>query len=258
MHLFQEWTVEVLLTGDFLDCFEKGDNSRILATDTMKNTVYSLARETTAESMEGFALELTGFLLQNNPQVDSATVSVASVPWKHIAVDGIDFPSAFVQESRELQTTTVMRSQNAEASVSSGLDNLVIMKTSNSGFEGFLRDSHTTLAETSDRLLGTAVRAEWKYDDPAMPFEDLRRVARDTLLKIFAQHDSKSVQHTLYAMGKGVLEAVPEISEVELTMPNKHCILVDLSRFGKTNPNEIFVPTDEPYGFIEARIRRES
>ncbi|WP_035348155.1 factor-independent urate hydroxylase [Edaphobacter aggregans] len=258
MHLFQEWTVEVLLTGDFLDCYERGDNSRILATDTMKNTVYSLARDTTVPSIEGFALELTAFLLQNNPQVETATVSIASVPWKHIAIDGTVFPSAFLQESRELETTTVTHAQNGKASVSSGLDSLVIMKTSNSGFEGFLRDAHTTLAETSDRLFGTAVRAQWKYDGSALPFEDLRKVARDTLLKIFAEHDSKSVQHTLYAMGKGVLEAVPEIPEIELTMPNKHCLLVDLSRFGKTNPNEIFVPTEEPYGFIEARIRRES
>ena len=257
VHLFQEWTVEVLLTGEFTDCFEKGDNRRILATDTMKNTVYSLARDTTAQSIEGFGLELTEFLLRNNPQIDTATVSIASVPWKHISVDGTVFPSAFLQEGRELQTTTVTCAQNAKASISSGLEDLVIMKTSNSGFEGFLRDSHTTLPETSDRLLGTAVRAAWKYDGSALPFDDLRKVTRDTLLKIFAEHDSKSVQHTLYAMGKGVLEAVPEIPEIELTMPNKHCLLVDLSRFGKTNPNEIFVPTEEPYGFIEARIRRE-
>jgi urate oxidase len=257
MHLFQEWTVEILLTGDFLDCYEKGDNYRILATDTMKNTVYSLARDTTAQSMEGFALELTEFLLQNNPQVEAATVSITSVPWKHITVDDIVFPSAFLQEGRELQTATVSCAQKDRPSIASGLDDLVIMKTSNSGFEGFLRDAHTTLPETSDRLLGTAVRAQWKYKDSSLPFEDLRKITRDALLKIFAEHDSKSVQHTLYAMGKGVLEAVPEISEIELTMPNKHCVLVDLSRFGKTNPNEIFVPTEEPYGFIEARIRRE-
>jgi urate oxidase len=257
MHLLQEWTVEVLLTGDFSDCFEKGDNSHILATDTMKNTVYSLARETTAPSMENFALELTEFLLENNQQLETATVSISGVAWKHITVDEAVFPSAFLQESRELQTTVVACAQNSRPSVSSGLDNLVIMKTANSGFEGFLRDVHTTLPETSDRLFGTAVRARWNYDDAALPFERLNGAVRDTLLKIFAEHDSKSVQHTLYAMGKGALERVPEISEIELTMPNKHCLLVDLSRFGKTNPNEIFVPTEEPYGFIEARIRRD-
>lgn len=257
MHLFQEWTVEVLLTGDFLDCFEDGDNRLILATDTMKNTVYSLARETAASSIEDFALELTAFLLKKNSQVETATVSISSVPWKHLSVEDNVFPSAFLREGGELQTTVVSCAQDGRPAVSSGLDNLVIMKTAHSGFEGFLRDAYTTLPETSDRLLGTALRGQWKYDRSALPFEELNTVIRGTLLKIFAEHESKSVQHTLFAMGKGALESVPEILEIQLTMPNKHCLLVDLSRFGQTNPNEIFVPTEEPYGFIEARIRRE-
>lgn len=256
MHRFQEWAVEVLLTGDFSACFIDGDNSRILATDTMKNTVYSLARDTQADSIEGFALELSDWFLRNNPQLDAANISINSVPWSHIHVDGVAFPSAFTQTSGELQTTSINRARIGAPSVTSGLDNLVIMKTSKSSFEGFLRDSHTTLPETLDRLLGTAVRAQWKYSSPSLDFEALRIRIRDTLLKAFAEHDSKSVQHTLYAMAEKVLEAITEIEDIKITMPNRHCILVDLSRFGKTNPNEIFVPTDEPYGYIEARVCR--
>jgi urate oxidase len=258
MHRFQEWTVEVLLTGEFTDCFETGDNCRILATDTMKNTVYSLARDTRSDTIEGFALELSEYLIQNNPQIDSAAISIASVPWSHIMVDGESAPTAFIQQGGELETTSVTRTQSGVITLLSGLENLVIMKTANSGFEGFLRDAHTTLPETSDRLLGTAVRAQWRYVSQSLPFEQTRKTARDILLSVFAEHDSRSVQHTLYAMGKAVLEAIPEIEEIELTMPNKHCLLVDLSWFGKTNPNEIFVPTEEPYGYIEAKIRRES
>ena len=257
MHLLQEWSVEILLKGDFDDCFTAGDNSSILATDTMKNTVYSLARDTSAESIEDFALELGKFLISNNPQVDTAGISIESVAWEHIPVDGAPYPSAFARGGGELQTTRVTCVCGA-ASVTSGLDNLVIMKTANSGFEGFIRDVHTTLPETADRLFGTALRAQWNYCPGVLPFEELRKRTRDLLLKSFAEHDSKSVQHTLYAMGKSVLEAAEQIQDIELVMPNKHCLLVDLSKFGKTNPNEIFVPTEEPYGYIEARISRES
>jgi urate oxidase len=131
------------------------------------------------------------------------------------------------------------------------------MKTANSGFEGYVQDSLTTLPPTSDRLFATAVRANWTYAQPALDFEGLRTTIRQTLLTAFAEHASKSVQHTLYAMGDAVLANVSQVTEIELTMPNIHCLLVDLSRFGQDNPNEIFVPTDEPHGYIEARLRRE-
>lgn len=258
VHRFQEWTVEVLLTGDFTECFEDGDNARILATDTMKNTVYSLARDTKADAIEDFALELTSYLVKNNPQIDSVSVSITGVPWSHITVDGVAAPSAFVKDGGEVETATVTRAKSGTVTVASGLENLVIVKTANSGFEGFLRDVHTTLPETADRLFGTAVRARWTYASDTLRFAETRRATRNTLLKVFAAHDSRSVQHTLYAMGRAVLEEVPSINEIELTMPNKHCLLVDLSKFGKTNPNEIFVPIEEPYGFIEATVRREN
>jgi urate oxidase len=132
------------------------------------------------------------------------------------------------------------------------------MKTSGSAFEGYIRDSLTTLPENKDRLFGTALRACWTYVSAELPFVSLRNTIRESLLATFAAHQSKSVQHTLYAMAESALAATPQISEITLTMPNKHCLLVDLSRFGQDNPNHIFIPTDEPHGTIEARICRES
>jgi len=257
VHSFEEWSVEVLLTGNFLDCFEAGDNARIMATDSMKNTVYSLAKDTTATTIEGFALELTDYLVKTNPQIDSASANITGVPWNHLTVDGASAPSAFIKEGSEVQTASVHRARGTGPSVTAGLENLVIMKTANSGFEGFLRDVHTTLPETADRLFGTAVQAQWTYAADEIDFTAARKATRDALLKAFAEHDSKSVQHTLYAMGKAALESTSAINAITLTMPNKHCLLVDLSKFGKTNHNEIFVPTEEPYGYIEATIRRE-
>jgi len=257
-HDLREWSVQVLLKGDFDTAHLDGDNSKILPTDTIKNTVYSLARSSKAISMEEFAKELADFLLGRNPQVQSAAVNIESTLWKRLTVDGEPHPSAFMRGSNELQTTSVERAQGGTSHVLSGLDNLVLIKTANSGFEGYIKDSLTTLPETKDRLFGTAVKAEWLYNSTSLDFDAVRATIRETLLRTFANHDSKSVQQTLYAMAQSTLEEVAEIAEIEITMPNKHCLLVDLSRFGQDNPNEIFVPTDEPHGYIEARVRRKS
>jgi urate oxidase len=252
----REWTVQVLLRGDFASAHVDGDNSKILATDTMKNTVYSLARSSNATSMEEFAMELVGFLLGRNPQVSSAAVEVASTLWKRLTVDGEPHPDTFMRGSGELQTTKVERAQGGAFKIVSGLENMVVLKTAKSGFEGYIKESLTTLPETKDRLFGTAVRAEWVYVSDKLDYDAVRANIRETMLKTFAEHDSKSVQQTLYAMAESALTEVAEISEMELGMPNKHCLLVDLSRFGQDNPNEIFVPIDEPHGYIEARVVR--
>jgi urate oxidase len=257
LHTVKEWKVEVLLSGDFETCFTEGDNSAILPTDTMKNTVYSRARESKAECIEDFALELTDFFLKRNPQVERVGINIASTIWENAVVEGRTHPSTFIRGSGEAGTTAVTCVQGGGPSVVSGLSDLVILKTANSGFEGYLRDSLTTLPETADRLFGTSMSAQWRYKAAGLSFEQLRSKLRAELVGAFAGHDSKSVQHTLYAMGQAALNSVPEILDIELAMPNKHCLLVDLSRFGQTNPNEIFVPTDEPFGNIVARIRRE-
>jgi urate oxidase len=257
LHTVKEWKVEILLSGDFESCFTGGDNSKILPTDTMKNTVYSRARESTAECIEDFARELAEFFLARNPQVERVAINIASTGWDHALIQGKPHPSTFVRGSGETQTTAVTYVQGGGVCVTSGLDDLVVLKTANSGFVGYIKDSLTTLPETADRLFGTSMRARWKYQAAVLPFERLRSRLRETLIQAFAEHDSKSVQHTLYAMAQAALEGVPEIIDVELAMPNKHCLLVDLSRFGQTNPNQIFVPTDEPYGNIVARICRE-
>ena len=252
----RDWTVQVLLTGDFDSAHYDGDNSKILPTDTMKNTVYSVARNSSATSMEDYGKQLVDFLLSRNPQVSSTSVAIEATMWKRLTVDGKPHPTAFMRGSGEVQSTTVSRAQAGGFRIQSGFKDLVVMKTADSGFEGYIKDELTTLKETSDRLFCTAVSAEWRYTVAALEFDATRTALREAMLKTFAGHKSKSVQETLYAMGQSALERVAEVDQVDLTMPNKHCLLVDLSRFGQDNPNEIFVPTDEPAGHIEARVRR--
>jgi urate oxidase len=256
-HELREWTVQVLLQGDFESCFTQGDNSKILPTDTMKNTVYSLAKESSSDCIEDFAKEMVEFLLMRNPQASAAEVNASEVGWDHVKVNGAAHPTTFAQTSAECQTTSVQKKRDGELSVTSGLENLVILKTAGSGFEGYLKDSLTTLRETNDRLFGTALSAKWTYNAPNLPFKNLRIKIRESLLSSFAEHQSRSVQHTLYDMAQRVLGAVPEAKDIELLMPNKHYLLADLSRFGQDNPNEIFIPTDEPHGYIAARVCRE-
>ena len=260
-HDLDDWTVEVMLTGDFAEVFTEGDNTRILATDTMKNTVYFLARRSGAGSMEAFAQELVDHLLSRNPQVTTAEVRIESHLWKRLTVDGQPYPSAFMKGSDERQTTRVARTQAGSFSIRSGFEQMTLWKTAQSGFVGFIRDELTTLPETTDRLFGTAVTAEWSYSDAGIAagieFDKVRHHLRERLITTFARHDSLSVQQTLYAMAKAALEHTDLVYEVFLRMPNKHNLLVDLSRFGADNPNHIFVPTDEPHGTIEATVRRD-
>ena len=256
-HEFCEWTVEILVEGDFESCFVHGDNSKILPTDTMKNTVYSLARKSSAECMEDFGKEVMSFLLKRNPQISTARVTLAENSWEHLCTNGKPHPTTFVQSSGERQTAEITEARGGVLSIRSGFENLVILKTAGSEFVGFVKDSLTTLPEMTDRLFGSVVRASWKYSSSGASFATLRSKVRGILLSTFAGHNSKSVQHTLYAMGEAVLADVAEIEEIELTLPNKHYLLVDLDRFGQNNPNEIFVPINEPHGYIEARIRRK-
>ncbi len=255
-HTVHEWNVEVWLKGDFKSCFEDGDNSQILPTDTMKNTVYYLARLSKATDIEGFAMELVTYLLENNTQVTEAGANIAARLWGPLVSGGQLHGTAFIQVGDARETTTVTGKRGGTVSVASGFRDLSIMKTAKSGFAGYIKDKLTTLKETHDRLLGTLASGEWQYSAEGVDYKAARRRISDGLLSAFATHDSLSVQQTLYAMAKAALEAEQGIGEIHLSMPNKHCNLVDLSAFGLDNPNHIFVPIDEPHGSIEATVRR--
>jgi urate oxidase len=255
-HAMKEWSVRVLLHGDFESCFTAGDNSNILPTDTMKNTVYWLARESQASTLEEFATELVEYLLAKNPQVTKTSAEIEEKNWEQVLIDGSPHATTYKLAGPELQTVEAVRERNGELKITSGIDGLVILKTTKSAFTGYIKDNLTTLPESTDRIFGTRATVTWDYLQIPQNYAATRATALATLLKTFADHDSLSVQHTLYDIGEALLEAVPELARVKLTMPNLHCLLVDLSRFGQENPNQIFVPIDEPHGYIEAVIER--
>ena len=255
-HAMKEWNVRVLLHGDFESCFTEGDNSKILPTDTMKNTVYYLARESNAATLEEFAIELVEYLLSNNPQVSKAVAEIEEKSWERLLIDGSAHATTYKLAGPELQTVEALRERNGMLKITSGIDGLVILKTTNSAFTGYIKDKLTSLPESTDRIFGTRATASWEYAELPHDYAATRASALTALLKTFAEHNSLSVQHTLFDVGKAMLAAVPTMARVKLTMPNLHCNLVDLSRFGQDNPNRIFVPIDEPHGYIEAVIER--
>jgi urate oxidase len=252
-HELVDLTIDVQLEGAFEAVYVDGDNRPCLATDTMKNTVYAIARQDPIDHVETFALRVADHFL-GKPAVSRVRISAVEQPWGRLSAAGQPHPHAFVQAGAEHWTCVVTRDKEASEIVS-GLANLVVMKTTDSGFSGFPRDEFTTLPDTEDRIMATSITAAWTYQAEAPDFGARARVRR-ALVETFAAHQSRSVQHTLYAMGEEALAACADVGSITLTLPNRHHLLVDLTPFGLDNPNEIFVATDQPFGLIEATIRR--
>ncbi len=252
-HHIVDLTLDVQLEGAFDPVYTDGNNESCLATDTMKNTVYALARQDPIAHVETFAQRLANHFLAV-PAVSRARITAVESPWTRLAAGGRPHPHAFVQAGGEQWTAVVTRDEQADT-ITSGVTNLVLLKTSDSGFSGFPRDRYTTLPDTDDRILATSLTATWTYRAGTSDFTARERV-RAALVDTFAAHHSRSVQHTLYAMGEAALAACADVTETTLTLPNRHHLLVDLKPFGLDNPNDVFVATDQPFGLIEATIRR--
>ena len=256
-HALHDLTVAVQLQGEFGPAHTAGDNSQVLPTDTMKNTVYALARQGVVDPPEEFGERLGRHFLGACPSARRAVIEIAVHRWDRARVANADHDHTFVQGTTERRLATVTVDQ-AGVAVEVGLEGLGLLKTTDSAFADFLRDRYTTLKETRERILATAVEARWTYTRPPRDYSVAWTAVRAALVESFARHRSESVQHTLYAMGEAALACCEEISEIRLVLPNRHHLLVDLAPFGLDNPNEIFVSTQEPYGRIEAVIARES
>jgi urate oxidase len=139
----------------------------------------------------------------------------------------------------------------------SGVEDVTVLNTTGSEFHGFHRDRYTTLAETNDRVLATAVTARWRHASDGSDWGKSFRRAHMHLLAAFADTHSLSLQQTLHAMGERVLREGDELVEARLSLPNKHHFLVDLSPFQLDNPGEVFFAADRPYGLIEGTVLRD-
>jgi urate oxidase len=273
-HRVRDLTVGVQLEGAFEAVHVEGDNAACVATDTMKNTVYAFAADRLDGSIEAYGRALAGHFARVGT-VARATITIAEHPWASIAVDGSTSRDAFVRSGLFTRTARVQAGRGLAAAVEAGLDDLTVMKTTRSSFSGFQRDRYTTLPETDDRMMASRIGATWRYEsavlapgargaagaDPGPDSDDFDaefRAIRATMTEVLADHDSPSVQASIWIVGRAVLERHPAVAEITIRMPNLHHWLADLSPFGLENPNQVYVATSEPYGLIEATVRRSA
>ena len=255
-HHLRDLTVSTALRGDLAATHLTGDNSAVVATDTQKNTVYAFAKQAPVDEIEDFALRLGRHFVDSFDQITGARITIEEHGWERIHVDRHPHHHAFARGSDERRTVTVTVSGD-QYWIVAGLTDLVVLKTTGSEFHGYPKDEYTTLPETTDRILATAVTARWRYQTAEVKWSHTFLEIRKVLLETFAEKHSLSLQQTLYAMGAAVLEAHPEVAEIRLSMPNKHHFLVDLSPFGLENENEVYYAADRPYGLIEGGVVRD-
>ncbi len=255
-HEIKDINVSSALRGHFESAHTVGDNANVLATDTQKNTVNSFAQAYGVGAIEAFALKLGDHFMGTSDAVTGAKITVEEYAWDRIVVDGVEHDHAFVRAGGA-NRTTVVTFEGDQTWVVSGLNDLVVLKSTGSEFTGYPVDRYTSLQPTTDRILATACTARWRYVgtdvDWDSSFEDIKRI----LIESFATKHSLALQQTLYYMGEQVLEAHPEVAEIKMSMPNKHHFLLDLSPFGLDNDNQVYHADDRPYGLIEGTVVRD-
>ncbi|MGB6822990.1 MAG: urate oxidase [Candidatus Acidiferrales bacterium] len=259
VHELKDLTLSIHFEGDFDDAHTAGDNRKILPANTMTNTVYVLARQYPAEAVEEFALHIVEHFLTYNPQLSRIRVAVKEHPWSRILIAEKPHGSAFVSNAGERRTTHITATRE-HTILQSGIENLVVLKTTGGAFEGFLRDPYTTAKEASNSVISVNIDATWTYEtsESEAPYSAAWHGIRKILLETFANHEGRSLQHTVYAMGQAVLDNFEAIAEIQLALADNLYSPVDLKPFGMENESEVFMPAEEPHGLIEATLRRES
>jgi urate oxidase len=258
LHNIKEIDVMAMLKGDFDSSYtaREGDNTKVVPTDTIKNTINVLAKEHLGDEIERFALLLGEHFLKRYAQVRRTEIEIAERGWNRMEINGRPHPHSFRASDEARRFTRVVGNKNAQT-VQSGVRNLVILKSTDSGFENYPKDEFTTLPETNDRILATSFSATWTYAKTPARYDQANDSILAAMLEVFAENYSPSAQTTLFQMGEVALAACSEISNVDLAMPNKHYLLINLSPFGMENKNDVFVPTEEPHGQIEASVARD-
>jgi len=254
-HGLVDLDVSTSLRGDFAAAHTAGDNGHVLTTDTQKNTVFAFARDGVG-SPEAFGLRLARHFAGSYDWITGARVVVESYGWERITVGGVEHDHSFRKAGSEVRTAVATADGN-DVHVLAGIGDLVVLKTAGSEFWGFPRDRYTTLAGTRERILATAVTARWRYTRTDLDFDARFSGVRTALLETFASTHSLALQQSLYAMGEAVLERVPDVAEVRMSMPNKHHFLQDLSAYGLDNPDVVYHADDRPYGLIEGTVLRD-
>jgi urate oxidase len=254
-HEVRELSVQVMLEGEFAASFTSSDNSKVIATDSIKNIVNILARRHPALENEVFVERIAAYFLETYAQVDAVTITTAETKWARLHLAGAPHDHAFTKDANGAPSVALKATRQGMHLIS-GINGYVFLKSTGSGWENYVMDEVTTLPPTADRIFSTAMDARWSWSGVPSSYQAANTAILDAMLAVFATNYSPSVQNSLFQMGSAALAAVPEISDISLACPNKHYIPLNLAAFGLDNPNIAFMPTDEPHGQIECTVAR--
>ncbi|KAI4258067.1 MAG: hypothetical protein L6R42_005318 [Xanthoria sp. 1 TBL-2021] len=264
-----EMTVGVLLLGDIETSYTQADNSVVVATDTMKNTVYVLAKQHPVSPPELFGSTVASHFVDTYKHIHSAQVRIIVHKWTRMTVDGKPHPHSFLRDGADTRNVEAVATEGKGVDVRSVIAGLLVLKSTGSAFHGFIRDEYATLPEVSDRILSTEVDCGWAWEtfptlkdvEAAVPkFDDAWNSARQITIETFAKDESASVQNTMYKMCEQILSAVPMVKAVDYSLPNKHYFEIDLSwHKGLKNTGkdaEVYAPQSDPNGLIQCTVSR--
>src|SRR4051812_19995692 len=257
-HEIVDLNVTTALRGDFAAAYLEGDQSAVLPTDTQKNTAYVWAKTHAVDPIEEWGLSLARHFLDDVEPVEGARIEIERFGWDRVEVGGDPHDHSWVRSAQEIRTAAITV-DGTGTHVVQGLKDLVLLKSTGSAFKDFLTDEYTTLAPTDDRVMATSLVAKWRVsgaDAEGVDWNAMFAGVKQVMLERFANLHSLALQQTLWHMARAALEAYPQIAEMRLTAPNKHHFVVDFSRFGLANDNEVFHADDRPSGLTGAGVLR--
>jgi len=251
-----ELEADVLLSGDLDGSYLSDNNSSIVPTDTCKNTLLLLAHDHLGTCRNSFALVIGRHFLEKHPHISLVETELRERAWARIHIDGQAHPHAFSHAANGTPFSTLRHSRESGETLSSGIRDQLVLKTTRSSFTGYKTCDLTTLPPAAERFLSTRISAEWTFSDLSADFQKADQAIHAAIIRVFAENHSPSVQRTLYEMGEAALAASDAISEIQLTLPNVHFLPLDLTKLGRPDQTILSLPTDEPHGQIQATIRR--
>jgi urate oxidase len=219
--------------------------------------VYALARQHSIEPLENFGQHLIEHFLTYNPQVSRIVIEATESIWTRLPHGGKPHASAFAIGGNE-ERICLLSGRRGDTQVRAGIRNLAVLKTTRASFQDFKKDPYTTLQEDREAILSTIIGADWLYSQEDAEFGPLWHAVRKMLLETFADHESRSLQHTLYAMGEAILGNFENIREIHLSLPSNQFSLADLTTLGMDNPGTVFLPRAEPHATVEATLKRSA
>jgi len=255
-HDARDLTVSIRFEGDFTTAYLEGRSSGIIPGETLKTFVYKTAREHAGAEIEVLGLALCRRVLETHRQVSRVRIEIAEQPWTRMDVGAKPQGQAFLLGGPE-QRTVAVTSNGTKTAVVSGIDQLVLMRTS-----GFLPRRPAPRADDGlddavQALLVGGLTAKWTYTNADVTFGPYRQGVRAAITETFAMHAARSVQHTLYAIADVVLATYEEILDVTLAMHERPYRPADLFSADLENPDELFVAAEEPLGVVEVTVERE-